>query len=69
MTKNPARRFNGVSISGGFEPAVQLVLNDVGIFQQLHDVLPDHCVQVILTNRWVVIDGGPSDDDTRSEPM
>ena len=46
-----------IGIFGRFEPAVQLILNDVGIFQQLHDLLPDHCIKLVLTNRWIVADG------------
>ena len=46
-----------VGIFGRFEPAVQLILNDVGIFQQPHDLLPDHCIKLVLTNGWVVADG------------
>ena len=46
-----------IGIPGRFQPAVQLLLNDAGIFQQPHDFGPDHCIELVLTNRRVFADG------------
>ena len=46
-----------VGIFGRYEPAVQLILNDVRSVQQPHDFLPDHGVKLVLPNRWIVADG------------
>jgi hypothetical protein len=45
-----------IGISGRLQPTVQLVLNDPGIFQQLHDFGPDDCIELVLANGRVFAD-------------
>lgn len=42
--------FQGVGILGRFQPAVQFLLDDGGIFQQPQELVPDHRIQIVLAH-------------------
>ena len=43
-----------VGLSCGCEPSVELVLDELRIFEQPHDLRPNNLVQKILTHRTIV---------------
>jgi hypothetical protein len=49
--------FGRVGLARGGEAAVELVLDELGIFEQADDFCPHDRVQNVLTNRAVVTDG------------
>jgi len=48
--------FQRIGTPGRFQPAVQLLLHDPGIFQQPHDFGPDDSIELVLTNGRVFAD-------------
>ena len=49
--------FQRIGIPRRFQSAVQFFLNDIGIFQQPHNLGPDDRIQLILTNRRIFTHG------------